>query len=115
VRPRRQVAGDNAADASAEAGQEDEDAVEQAENENSIIFDGEEGTMKFSGGQGSPFAVEMKELVRFWVQERRSVPCFLAAVTLELFERCARVEGKVDGGGDGDGGGDATGEGGAAA
>jgi mitotic spindle assembly checkpoint protein MAD1 len=130
VRPRRRVAtdnNDNAAGASAavvddeEEEEEEEEGDEQAANERSIIFDGEEGTMKFSGGQGSPFALEMKELVRFWVQERRSVPCFLAAVTLELFERCARFEGRVDGvgdgdgAGDGDGGEDGAGEGGAAA
>jgi mitotic spindle assembly checkpoint protein MAD1 len=69
----------------------DEDEEEQTNN-HSIIFDGEEGTMKFSGGANSPFAMEMKELVNFWVQERRSVPCFLAAMTLELFEKSSRVE-----------------------
>jgi mitotic spindle assembly checkpoint protein MAD1 len=111
VRPRRLAnPTTNNADASAAATQEDDEdedaAAEQAENDNSIIFDGEEGTMKFSGGQESPFAVEMKELVRFWVQERRSVPCFLAAVTLELFERSVRVESgeEGEGGGEGEGG-----------
>ena len=79
-------------DGSVDAAREAEEDEEEQANNNSIIFDGEEGTMKFSGGASSPFATEMKELVRFWVQERRSVPCFLAAMTLELFEKSSKVE-----------------------
>ena len=52
--------------------------------------------MKFSGGPNSPFAAEMRELVTFWVQERRSVPCFLAAMTLELWEKSSRAEAVED-------------------
>lgn len=96
VRPRRST--DANAEASTEVGEDEEEHA----NNNSIIFDGEEGTMKFSGGASSPFAVEMRELVRFWVQERRSVPCFLAAMTLELFEKSSRVEGEGQGGGEGE-------------
>lgn len=48
--------------------------------------------MKFAGGANSPFAIEMKKLVTFWVQERRSVPCSLAGMTLELWEKSSRVE-----------------------
>lgn len=86
MHPRRILDGDM------EANQEIEDDEEEQANSNSIIFDGEEGTMKFSGGANSAFAVEMKELVNFWVQERRSVPCFLAAMTLELFEKRPRAD-----------------------
>ncbi|KKY18344.1 putative m protein repeat protein [Phaeomoniella chlamydospora] len=57
----------------------------------SIIFDGEQGTMKFAAGPNSPFALECKDLVRFWVQERGEVPCFLAAVALECYERTTRA------------------------
>lgn len=90
VRPRRTAATvDGEDDACTQPEEEDE---EEQTNNNSIIFDGEEGTMKFSGGANSPFALEMRELVTFWVQERRSVPCFLAAMTLELFERNSRVQ-----------------------
>ena len=74
-------------EAAVAAAQEQEDY----ENNRSIIFDGEEGTMKFSGGAHGEFAYEMKELVNFWVAERRSVPCFLAAMTLELFEKDGRT------------------------
>lgn len=92
VRPRRTTATtDEDVEACRQAEVDDDDEEERANN-NSIIFDGEEGTMKFSGGANSPFAMDMRELVTFWVQGRRSVPCFLAAMTLELFERSSRVE-----------------------
>ena len=84
-------------DANAKSSRDLEEDGEEQANNHSIIFDGEEGTMKFSGGASSAFAVQMKELVRFWVQERRSVPCFLAAMTLELFEKSSRAE--IEGGG----------------
>lgn len=60
-------------------------------DEYAIIFDGEQGTMKFSGGPSSQFAMECKDLVRFWVQGRGEVPCFLAACTLEFYEKTTRA------------------------
>ncbi|KAK2630559.1 hypothetical protein QTJ16_001379 [Diplocarpon rosae] len=56
------------------------------EDENSIVFDGEKGTMKISGGPESAFAVKIGDQIRFWVKERGSIPCFLAALTLEFYE-----------------------------
>ncbi|KAI9809243.1 MAG: hypothetical protein M1825_002534 [Sarcosagium campestre] len=55
--------------------------------ERSIVFDGENGTMKISGGENSAFKREIRGLVRFWVEERKDIPCFLAAMTLEFYER----------------------------
>jgi mitotic spindle assembly checkpoint protein MAD1 len=101
VRRRRQTA-DGDGETSNNEAEEDDD--EEHANNNSIIFDGEEGTMKFSGGANSPFAVEMRELVTFWVQERRSVPCFLAAMTLELWEKSSKDEGEGEAEGEGEGG-----------
>ena len=65
------------------------DGEEKAEDdtENSIMFDGEAGTMKISGGPNGAFAQEIKELVKEWVQERKEIPCFLAAMTLDFYER----------------------------
>ena len=63
-----------------------EDAASLAE-ENSIVFDGDAGTMKIAGGNSSPFALEIQDLVKFWVQERGEIPCFLAAMTLENYEK----------------------------
>ncbi|GAB7366361.1 hypothetical protein MBLNU230_g8160t1 [Neophaeotheca triangularis] len=63
------------------------------EEENSIVFDGENGTMKVSGGARSEFAQEIRSSVEFWVDGRGEVPCFLAALTLEFYERTTRAVG----------------------
>ena len=69
-------------------GDEDDDDDEHA---NSIVFDGENGTMKVSGGPQSAFAREIKDLIAFWVEGRKEVPCFLAAMTLEFYDRTTRA------------------------
>ncbi|KDQ20863.1 hypothetical protein BOTBODRAFT_26885 [Botryobasidium botryosum FD-172 SS1] len=60
----------------------------------SIVFDsssgaGDVGTMKLvgvgNGGAGGP--PQLEELMQFWVFQRQSIPCFLAALTLECYER----------------------------
>ncbi|KAH6659216.1 spindle assembly checkpoint component Mad1 [Truncatella angustata] len=56
------------------------------ENENSIVFDGERGTMKVSGGPQSPFALRINDQIQFWVREKGCIPGFLAALTLEFCE-----------------------------
>ena len=64
---------------------------EEGGEENSIIFDGENGTMKISGGPKSSFALEIKEMIRFWVEDRKEIPCFLAACTLEFYEKTTKA------------------------
>ncbi|KAL1960878.1 hypothetical protein VTO42DRAFT_5861 [Malbranchea cinnamomea] len=59
--------------------------------DNSIIFDGENGTMKLSGGPNSLFAHEIRDLIKFWVEERKDIPCFLAAMTLEFYDKTTRA------------------------
>ncbi|KAL9114042.1 MAG: hypothetical protein Q9227_001814 [Pyrenula ochraceoflavens] len=66
---------------------------EDGEDANSILLDGERGTMQFTGGKESEFARECRDLVRYWVEERKEIPCFLAAVTIELFEKGTRAVG----------------------
>ncbi|KAK4126466.1 MAD-domain-containing protein [Parathielavia appendiculata] len=56
------------------------------EHENSIVFDGERGTMKVGGGPRSAFAQKIGDNIKFWVRERGCVPGFLAALTIEFFE-----------------------------
>lgn len=58
---------------------------------NSIIFDGENGTMKISGGPNSQFAMEIRNLIKFWVEERKDIPCFLAAMTLDFYDKTTRA------------------------
>lgn len=62
------------------------------EEENSIIFDGEQGTMKVSGGPQSVFANEIRHMIDFWVDGRNEIPCFLAACTLEFYDRTTRAQ-----------------------
>ena len=57
------------------------------EGENSIVFDGENGTMKVSGGEQSEFAGEIRDQIVYWVEGRKEIPCFLSALTLEFWER----------------------------
>lgn len=57
------------------------------DGENSIVFDGENGTMKVSGGEQSVFAGEIRDQIVYWVEGRKEIPCFLAALTLEFWER----------------------------
>lgn len=51
------------------------------------------GTMKVislaDGGEGGP--PNLRHLMQFWVNERNSIPCFLAALTLECYEQQARA------------------------
>lgn len=65
------------------------DEVEDDQGSNALIFDGETGTMKISGGPTSEFAQEIQHLITDWVKEKGSIPAFLAACTLEFFEKTA--------------------------
>ncbi|KAM3482474.1 hypothetical protein MY5147_000108 [Beauveria neobassiana] len=56
------------------------------EHENSIVFDGERGTMKVGGGPKSKFAHRIADQISFWVREKGCIPGFLAALTLEFYE-----------------------------
>ena len=58
---------------------------------NSLIFDGETGTMKISGGDESPFAREIRPLIEFWVEQRGEIPGLLAAYTLEAWDKSTRA------------------------
>lgn len=69
---------------------------DEESGENSILFDGENGTMKVSGGPESLFAAEIRDNIVYWVEGRKEIPCFLAALTLEFWER---RQGTVMGGG----------------
>ncbi|KAI0185685.1 spindle assembly checkpoint component Mad1 [Xylaria flabelliformis] len=64
------------------------------EHENSIVFDGERGTMKVSGGPQSPFARRIGDQIQFWVRDKGCIPGFLAALTLEFYEEHARAAGQ---------------------
>ncbi|MCJ1418392.1 coiled-coil domain-containing protein mad1 [Xylographa parallela] len=55
----------------------------------SLIFDGVSGAMKASSPE---FFLEIQGLIRFWVEERKWIPGFLAAATLEFWERTTKAQ-----------------------
>ncbi|RCI09864.1 hypothetical protein L249_3870 [Ophiocordyceps polyrhachis-furcata BCC 54312] len=61
------------------------------ELENSIVFDGERGTMKVGGGPKSAFARRIADQISFWVREKGCIPGFLAALTLEFYEEHSKA------------------------
>ena len=66
-------------------------ADEDDEGGNSLVFDGESGSMQISGGPRSDFGREIRGLIAFWVDQRKEIPGFLAAATLEFYEKTTRA------------------------
>ncbi|KAL9096462.1 MAG: hypothetical protein Q9165_001459 [Trypethelium subeluteriae] len=58
---------------------------------NSIVFDGEKGEMKVSGGPRSAFFGEIRGLIEFWVDGRGTIPGFLAACTLDFYDKSTQA------------------------
>ena len=71
-------------------GDMDEDDEEDS-GSNYLIFDGKKGEMKVGSGPQSEFALEIRGLIRYWVEERKEFPAFLAAATLEFYEKTTRA------------------------
>ncbi|CAG8459736.1 12091_t:CDS:10 [Racocetra fulgida] len=58
------------------------------QDDQSFIFTSDEndcGTMQLVGGN-SEFIKSLDHLIKFWVVERSSIPCFLSSLTMKLFE-----------------------------
>ncbi|KAJ1977723.1 coiled-coil domain-containing protein mad1 [Dimargaris verticillata] len=61
-----------------------------AAEDHSFIFTSNQhdsGTLELAGGGNTDYVKSLKSLIQFWVVERRSIPAFLATVTLELFDK----------------------------
>lgn len=59
-------------------------------DDHSFVFssnDNDRGVMQLVNSGNDDFANSLQSLIRLWVGERGSIPGFLSAVTLELFER----------------------------
>ena len=52
------------------------------EVEETLIFDGENGTMKVAAGMDCAFARELRPLTREWVEQKRYIPGLMASVLL---------------------------------
>lgn len=55
-----------------------------------LMFDGEGGKMTISGGPDGEFGRDISGFVAEWVDRRKSIPAFMAALTLEFYERNTR-------------------------
>lgn len=66
-------------------------AEEEGDGSNSLIFDGETGSFNTSGGPESRFGMEIRGLVDFWVMQKKEIPCFLAAMSLEFYDRTTKA------------------------
>jgi len=66
-------------------------AEEEGDGSNSLIFDGETGSFNTSGGPDSRFGMEIRGLVDFWVMQKKEIPCFLAAMSLEFYDRTTKA------------------------
>ncbi|CAG8586193.1 2966_t:CDS:10 [Gigaspora rosea] len=58
------------------------------QDDQSFVFTSDEndcGTMQLVGGN-SEFIKSLDHLIKFWVVERSSIPCFLSSLTVKLFE-----------------------------
>ena len=58
------------------------DSEYEARGEESLIFDGENGTMKVAGGMDCAFARELRPLTKEWVERKRFIPGLMASVLL---------------------------------
>lgn len=65
---------------------------EGGDGSNSIIFDGEKGTMKCSGGPRSTFAASIDDEIRYWVDDKKEVSCFLATLTLKFWDDTTKAQ-----------------------
>lgn len=70
-------------------GEEESGAVEEVEK-GFLMFDGEGGKMTISGGPEGEFGRDISGFVAEWVDRRKSIPAFMAALTLEFYERSTR-------------------------
>ena len=59
---------------------------EGSEVDECLIFDGENGTMKVAGGMESPFASQVRPLIREWVERRKFIPGLMASILLTKVE-----------------------------
>lgn len=67
--------------------QAEEEEIAEEDREDYIEFDGDKGTMKIGGGRDGPFGQDISETINYWVGEKKEIPCLLAAMTLEFYEK----------------------------
>lgn len=69
---------------------DEESGAEEEVEKGFLMFDGEGGKMIISGGPEGEFGRDISGFVAEWVDRRKSIPAFMAALTLDFYERNAR-------------------------
>lgn len=69
---------------------DEESGAEEEVEKGFLMFDGEGGKMTISGGLEGEFGRDISGFVAEWVDRRKSIPAFMAALTLEFYERNTR-------------------------
>ncbi len=59
---------------------------EEGGEEECLVFDGDKGTMKVAGGNESAFGMEVRPLIRQWVEGRKFIPGLMASILLGKIE-----------------------------
>ncbi|CAG8507316.1 5830_t:CDS:10 [Funneliformis caledonium] len=64
-------------------------SIYSEQNDHSFVFssDNESGTMQLINGGNTEYIKSQDNLIKYWVVERDSIPCFLSSLTLRLFEQ----------------------------
>jgi hypothetical protein len=60
------------------------------QDDHSLVFTSDEddrGTMQLVDGGNTEYIKSLDNLIKFWVVERGSIPCFLSSLTMDLFEK----------------------------
>jgi mitotic spindle assembly checkpoint protein MAD1 len=70
---------------------DDDEDDDGDKTKHSIVFDREKNSVHVPGAPDGEFAREIQPLVRFWLDQRDDIPCFLAAATLEYYDRTTRA------------------------
>ncbi|RHZ53798.1 hypothetical protein Glove_437g42 [Diversispora epigaea] len=59
------------------------------QDDHSFVFTSDDddcGTMQLIGGGNTEYIKSLDSLIKYWVVERNSIPCFLSSLTIKLFE-----------------------------
>ncbi|KAG5519853.1 hypothetical protein PMAC_000128 [Pneumocystis sp. 'macacae'] len=60
----------------------------------SFVFDGESSSLRLVRRENDKFVNSIENLVKFWYEERKTIPGMLSALTLELFEQSTTGQSK---------------------
>lgn len=63
-------------------------------SDHTFIFDGESSSLRLIKSENDKFTSSIENLIKFWCEERKTIPGMLSALTLELFEQSTTGQSK---------------------